>query len=62
MTEGSGARRAPAGDMADSPVITGLRVMGGRLCLEGTAAGAKTDVEFFAGPESGPFKPGGRKR
>ncbi|MEU0391980.1 hypothetical protein ABZ208_04215 [Streptomyces sp. NPDC006208] len=111
LAEGSGARRAPAGDMADSPVTVNgrghdeqcarpgradalghcspgqesapwlierihdlkqsgattlffidLRVRDGRLCLEGSAAGPRTDVEFFAAPESGPFEPAERKR
>jgi hypothetical protein len=34
-----------------------LRVKGGELGLEGSAAGADTDVEFFAGPGTGAFKP-----
>lgn len=39
-----------------------LRDEGGRLCLEGSAEGEKTIVESFAGPETGPFAPGKRKR
>ncbi|MFG3102507.1 hypothetical protein ACGFZL_18555 [Streptomyces sp. NPDC048182] len=36
-----------------------LRQNGGRLCAVGTAAGAETVVEGFAGPLSGPFTPYG---
>lgn len=39
-----------------------LRVMGGSLCLDGSAAGPRTVVEAFAAPGTGPFRPVGRKR
>lgn len=35
---------------------------GGALALERTAAGPRTDVEFFAAPETGPFEPGAAHR
>ncbi|MCT4351720.1 hypothetical protein M5362_01050 [Streptomyces sp. Je 1-79] len=39
-----------------------LRVDGGRLCVEGSAAGGQTVVERCVAPESGPFRPGERKQ
>ncbi|MGV9245307.1 hypothetical protein [Streptomyces sp. NPDC003710] len=38
-----------------------LRVEGGRLCLEGSAAGEETIVDACVAPESGPFRPSKRK-
>ncbi|MER7112604.1 hypothetical protein [Streptomyces sp. NPDC000229] len=39
-----------------------LREEGGRLCLEGSAAGEKTVVDKCVAPATGPFTPGGQKR
>ncbi|MEV8535234.1 hypothetical protein [Streptomyces sp. NPDC051211] len=39
-----------------------LRVNGGRLCLEGSAAGEGTIVETCVAPETGPFAPSVRKQ
>ncbi|MEU6106237.1 hypothetical protein [Streptomyces flaveolus] len=38
-----------------------LRDQGGRLCLEGSAAGEKTVVDKCVSPATGPFKAGERK-
>nr|WP_229841704.1 hypothetical protein [Streptomyces brasiliensis] len=37
-----------------------LRVKGGRLCVEGSAAGEETIVDACVAPENGPFRPGKR--
>ncbi|MEU5719086.1 hypothetical protein AB0G71_25610 [Streptomyces sp. NPDC020403] len=39
-----------------------LREKGGRLCLEGSAAGEATVVETCVAPASGPFTPGGQEQ
>ncbi|MFF0554503.1 hypothetical protein [Streptomyces sp. NPDC004266] len=39
-----------------------LREKGGRLCLEGSAAGEATVVDKCVAPATGPFTPGGRAR
>ncbi|MER6999688.1 hypothetical protein [Streptomyces sp. NPDC000410] len=39
-----------------------LRIRGGKLGLEGSAAGANTDIEFVAGPATGPFTPVQRRQ
>ncbi|MGW2618341.1 hypothetical protein [Streptomyces sp. NPDC001500] len=39
-----------------------LRDKGGRLCLEGSAAGEDTVVDTCVAPATGPFTPGGRTR
>ncbi|MFD9032737.1 hypothetical protein ACFVZW_16545 [Streptomyces sp. NPDC059567] len=39
-----------------------LRSKGGRLCVEGSAAGEGTVVEKCVAPETGPFTPPTRKR
>ncbi|MGY4920789.1 hypothetical protein ACWD9K_37635 [Streptomyces sp. 900116325] len=39
-----------------------LREKGGRLCLEGSAAGEKTIVDKCVAPANGPFMPGDRKQ
>lgn len=38
-----------------------LREKGGKLCLEGTAAGAETVVDKCVAPATGPFAPGDRE-
>ncbi|WP_234325514.1 hypothetical protein [Streptomyces sp. NRRL S-146] len=39
-----------------------LRDRGGRLCMAGSAAGARTVVDMCVAPATGPFKPGRRKQ
>ncbi|WP_369251937.1 hypothetical protein [Streptomyces sp. R41] len=52
-------------DLKQSGVTTrfflDLRIKGGQLCLEGSAAGAETIVEACVAPETGPFTPNKRK-
>lgn len=38
-----------------------LRVKGGQLCVEGSAAGERTMIEACVAPETGPFRPPERK-
>jgi hypothetical protein len=39
-----------------------LRVKGGRLCVEGSAAGEETPVKACVATETGPFTPSKRKQ
>ncbi|MFF6834016.1 hypothetical protein ACFY84_19345 [Streptomyces sp. NPDC012438] len=47
---------------ATTRFLLDLREKGGRLCLEGSAAGEETVVDTCVAPATGPFTPGDRER
>lgn len=47
---------------ATTRFLLDLREKGGRLCLEGSAAGEETVVDKCVAPATGPFTPGDRKQ